>query len=101
MDKDNLKGFDFLNTVSVVISPHENGFVCGIVDPKDPADNDICSIIGKGLIRYVTEHPEIIYQEGLLEMAEKESKDRREYNNLDNDDNVVDILNFLNKKDLH
>ena len=56
-DTDNISIF---NSVSVIISPHEKGFICGIVDPKAPKERDICSYIAKGLIRFVTTNADII-----------------------------------------
>ena len=29
---------DIFTSVSVIITPHEKGFTCGIIDPKGPAD---------------------------------------------------------------
>ena len=36
---------DIFQSVSVIISPHEKGFTCGIIDPKSPTDRDVCCAI--------------------------------------------------------
>ena len=86
-DTDNISIF---NSVSVIISPHEKGFICGIVDPKAPKERDICSYIAKGLIRFVTTNADIIYEEGMLGFHEEDTQLDRE----DATDNVIDLFSF-------
>ena len=88
---DNVKKLDIFSSVSVVITPHEKGFTCGILDPKPPTERDICSYIAKGLIRFVTTNADIIYEEGMQGFYEddvKTSENGKEHNN------VIDLFNF-------
>ena len=50
---------DIFTSVSVIITPHEKGFTCGIIDPKGPADRDVCSYIAKGIVRFVTTNADL------------------------------------------
>ena len=59
------KPIDIFQSVSVIITPHDKGFTCGIIDPKSPDDRDVCSIIAKGLVRFVTTNADLIYEEGM------------------------------------
>mgnify|MGYP003134229165 CR=1 FL=1 len=86
------KGIGFFESVSVVISPHDKGFTCGVIDPKGPHERDICSYIAKGLVRFVRLNPDLIYEEGMQAFYE----DDAEKNKLENGDNsnVIDLFNW-------
>ena len=93
------KPIDLFQSVSVIITPHEKGFTCGIIDPKGPHDSDVCSYIAKGLVKYATENPDIVYAEGMQAYYDDDTQSKDKENG--SDDNVIDILDFKNKKDLH
>ena len=78
------------NSVSVVITPHEKGFTCGIIDPKPPTDRDLCSYIAKGIVRFITTNADIIYEEGMQGFYDDDVEDNRS----NGSDNVIDLFNF-------
>ena len=78
------------NSVSVVITPHEKGFTCGIIDPKPPTDRDLCSYLAKGIVRFITTNADIIYEEGMQGFYDDDLEDNRS----NGSDNVIDLLNF-------
>ena len=84
-------GIGFFESVSVVISPHESGFTCGIIDPKEPDKRDVCSYIAKGVVRFVTMNPDLIYEEGMKGFYEDDNKPKEK--NGDAGNNVVDLFN--------
>tara|TARA_R110002012_G_scaffold62597_5_gene164660 strand:- start:171 stop:461 length:291 start_codon:yes stop_codon:yes gene_type:complete len=79
---------NIFNSVSVVITPHKNGFTCGIIDPKSPKERDICSYIAKGLARFVTTNADLIYEEGIQGFYD--DADIKETHS----NNVIDLFNF-------
>jgi|TARA_R110001599_G_C11772045_1_gene611497 hypothetical protein len=79
---------NIFNSVSVIITPHKKGFTCGIIDPKLPAERDICSYIAKGLIRFVTTNADLIYEEGIQGFY-----DDTEIEEI-SDNNVIDLFDF-------
>ena len=88
---------DIFTSVSVIITPHEKGFTCGIIDPKSPTDRDVCSYIAKGIVRFVRANPELIYEEGMQGFYDDDvTQDKKE----NGKDNVVDLFNWK-KGDLH
>lgn len=92
------KGIGFFESVSVVISPHDKGFTCGIIDPKNPQERDICSYIAKGIVRFVTANPDLIYEEGMQGFYEDDVEKNKKENT--NTDNIIDLFNWK-KGDLH
>ena len=78
------------NSVSVVITQHEKGFTCGIIDPKPPTDRDLCSYIAKGIVRFITTNADIIYEEGMQGFYDDDVEDNRS----NGSDNVIDLFNF-------
>ena len=85
-------GIGFFESVSVVISPHKSGFTCGIIDPKEPDKRDVCSYIAKGVVRFVTMNPDLIYEEGMKGFYEDDSKPKEK--NGDAGSNVIDLFNW-------
>ena len=85
-------GIGFFESVSVVISPHKSGFTCGIIDPKEPDKRDVCSYIAKGVVRFVTMNPDLIYEEGMKGFYEDDNKPKEK--NGDAGNNVVDLFNW-------
>ena len=88
---------DIFQSVSVIITPHDKWFTCCIIDPKPVEERDTCSIIAKGIVRFVTKNPDLIYDEGILAFTEE---DKTKVSNGE-EDNIIDLLTFKNKKDLH
>tara|TARA_R100001377_G_scaffold33463_1_gene18301 strand:- start:4049 stop:4339 length:291 start_codon:yes stop_codon:yes gene_type:complete len=88
-DDDNV--LDLFSSVTVVISPHNKGFICGVIDPKSPAERDICSYVAKGLVRFVTTNADLIYDEGIQGFYDD---DVRIDENEKEKDNVIDLFNF-------
>jgi len=88
---------DIFTSVSVIITPHEKGFTCGIIDPKGPADRDVCSYIAKGIVRFVTTNADLIYEEGMQGFYDDDATQDKQENGKDN---VIDLFNWK-KGDLH
>ena len=87
-------GIGFFESVSVVISPHKKGFTCGVLDPKNPKARDVCSYIAKGMVRFVTNNPDLIYEEGMKGFYEEDNKPKKNEGNSDGSSNVIDLFNF-------
>ena len=89
------KPIDIFQSVSVIITPHDKGFTCGIIDPKSPDDRDVCSIIAKGLVRFVTTNADLIYEEGMKGFQDDD------HGVAENGEvNIIDLLTWK-KGDLH
>ena len=86
---------DIFTSVSVIITPHEKGFTCGIIDPKSPDDRDVCSIIAKGIVRFVTTNADLIYEEGMQGFQDDDHGIKE-----NGEDNIIDLLTWK-KGDLH
>ena len=86
---------DIFTSVSVIITPHDKGFTCGIIDPKSPDDRDVCSIIAKGLVRFVTTNADLIYEEGMKGFQDDDHGVAE-----NGEDNIIDLLTWK-KGDLH
>ena len=86
---------DIFTSVSVIITPHEKGFTCGIIDPKSPADRDVCSYIAKGIVRFVTTNADLIYEEGMKGFQDDDHGVAE-----NGEDNIIDLLTWK-KGDLH
>ena len=86
------KPIDLFQSVSVVITPHEKGFTCGIIDPKSPTDRDVCSYIAKGIVRFVRANPELIYEEGMQGFYEDDVEENKKQNG--EDGNVIDLFTW-------
>ena len=92
------KQIDIFQSVSVIITPHDKGFTCGIIDPKAPDDRDVCSYIAKGIVRFVTTNADLIYEEGMQGFYDDDVNKNKKENG--EDGNVVDLLTWK-KGDLH
>ena len=86
---------DIFTSVSVIITPHEKGFTCCIIDPKGPADRDVCSYIAKGIVRFVTTNADLIYEEGMKGFQDDDHGVAE-----NGEDNIIDLLTWK-KGDLH
>tara|TARA_R100001224_G_scaffold43217_1_gene24879 strand:+ start:217 stop:498 length:282 start_codon:yes stop_codon:yes gene_type:complete len=89
------KPIDIFQSVSVIITPHDKGFTCGIIDPKSPDDRDVCSIIAKGIVRFVTTNADLIYEEGMQGFQDDDHGIKE-----NGEDNIIDLLTWK-KGDLH
>ena len=89
------KPIDIFQSVSVIITPHDKGFTCGIIDPKAPDDRDVCSYIAKGIVRFVTTNADLIYEEGMKGFQDDDHGVAE-----NGEDNIIDLLTWK-KGDLH
>tara|TARA_R110002126_G_scaffold153016_1_gene300245 strand:+ start:494 stop:787 length:294 start_codon:yes stop_codon:yes gene_type:complete len=96
--KDN-KNIDLFSSVSVLITNHDSGFSLGIIDPKPSDERDIASYIAKGMVQMAMDRPEELYEAGVK--AFENSLLSIEDNTEEYNDNVLDLIEFKNKKDLH
>ena len=104
MTKD--KKFDMLNSLKVLVSPWEKGFTCGIVmDSKAKMSTEqyeLCSTIARGMIKMATSDPHTTFLYGLRGFADdKKSNKSMPINSVaefDNEDNVIDFIEYLKKK---
>ena len=104
MTKD--KKFDVLNSIKVLVTPWEKGFTCGIVmDSKAKMSTEqyeLCSTIARGMIKMATSDPHTTFLYGLRGFADDNKSNKSMPINstaeFDNDDNVIDFIEFLKKK---
>ena len=104
MTKD--KKFDVLNSIKVLGTPWEKGFTCGIVmDSKAKMSTEqyeLCSTIARGMIKMATSDPHTTFLYGLRGFADDKKNNKGMPINstaeFDNDDNVIDFIEFLKKK---
>ena len=102
------KKFDVLNSIKVLVTPWEKGFTCGIVmDSKAKMSTEqyeLCSTIARGMIKMATSDPHTTFLYGLRGFADdKKSNKSMPINSVaefDNEDNVIDFIEYLkNKRD--
>ena len=104
MTKD--KKFDTLNSIKVLVTPWEKGFTCGIImDSKAKMSTEqyeLCSTIARGMIKMATSDPHTTFLYGLRGFADdKKSNKSMPINSVaefDNEDNVIDFIEYLKKK---
>ena len=100
------KKFDMLNSIKVLVTPWEKGFTCGIVmDSKAKMSTEqyeLCSTIARGMIKMATSDPHTTFLYGLRGFADDKKNNKSMPINstaeFDNDDNVIDFIEFLKKK---
>ena len=100
------KKFDVLNSIKVLVTPWEKGFTCGIVmDSKAKMSTEqyeLCSTIARGMIKMATSDPHTTFLYGLRGFADDKKNNKGMPINstaeFDNDDNVIDFIEFLKKK---
>ena len=100
------KKFDVLNSIKVLVTPWEKGFTCGIVmDSKAKMSTEqyeLCSTIARGMIKMATSDPHTTFLYGLRGFADdKKSNKSMPINSVaefDNEDNVIDFIEYLKKK---
>ena len=97
----------FKNAIKVLVTPWEKGFTCGIVMDSTTKltteQYEICSTIARGMIKMATTDPHSTFLWGLRGFADdkKQNKDRLSINSIaefDDEDNVIDFLEFLKQK---
>jgi hypothetical protein len=104
MTKD--KKFDTLNSIKVLVTPWEKGFTCGIImDSKAKMSTEqyeLCSTVARGMIKMATSDPHTTFLYGLRGFADdKKSNKSMPINSVaefDNEDNVIDFIEYLKKK---
>ena len=98
---------DIFQSVSVIISPHEKGFTCGIImDSKSKMTTEqyeLCSTIARGMIKMATTDPHSTFLWGLRGFADDKNKQKDNLtisavSEFDDESNVVDFLEFLKQK---
>ena len=97
----------FKNAIKVLVTPWEKGFTCGIVMDSDTKltteQYELCSTIARGMIKMATTDPHSTFLWGLRGFAEdkKQNKGDLTINSIaefDDEDNVIDFLEFLKQK---
>ena len=100
-------GLSLINSIKVLVSPWQKGFTCGIVmDSKSKMgteEYELCSTIARGMIKMATADPHSTFLWGLRGFADdkKQNKDGLSINSIaefDDEDNVIDFLEFLKQK---
>ena len=97
----------FLNAIKVLVTPWEKGFSCGIIMDSNSKmtteQYELCSTIARGMIKMATTDPHSTFLWGLRGFADdkKQNKDGLSINSIaefDDEDNVIDFLEFLKQK---
>ena len=97
----------FKNAIKVLVTPWEKGFTCGIVMDSttklSTEEYELCSTIARGMIKMATTDPHSTFLWGLRGFADdkKQNKDDLTINSIaefDDEDNVIDFLEFLKQK---
>ena len=97
----------FKNAIKVLVTPWEKGFTCGIVMDSTTKltteEYELCSTIARGMIKMATTDPHPTFLWGLRGFADdkKQNKDGLSINSIaefDDEDNVIDFLEFLKQK---
>ena len=97
----------FKNAIKVLVTPWEKGFTCGIVMDSTTKltteEYELCSTIARGMIKMATTDPHSTFLWGLRGFADdkKNNKDGLSINSIaefDDEDNVIDFLEFLKQK---
>ncbi len=97
----------FKNAIKVLVTPWEKGFTCGIVMDSTTKltteEYELCSTIARGMIKMATTDPHSTFLWGLRGFADdkKQNKDGLSINSIaefDDENNVIDFLEFLKQK---
>ena len=100
------KKFDVLNSIKVLVTPWEKGFTCGIVmDSKAKMSTEqyeLCSTVARGMIKMATSDPHTTFLYGLRGFADDKKNNKSMPINstaeFDDEDNVIDFIEYLKKK---
>ena len=107
MTKKNNNKSMLINSIKVLVSPWEAGFTCGIImDSKTKMTTEqyeLCSTIARGMIKMATTDPHSTFLWGLRGFADDKRKEKKDLTisavaEVDDDDNVIDFLEFLKQK---
>jgi len=103
-----VKKFDFLNSIKVLVTPWDKGFTCGILlDSRNKMSDEqyeLCSTIARGMIKLATTDPHSTFLAGMRGFADdrKYKKtnggDINEKAKLDDTENIIDFLKYLQRK---
>jgi len=89
--------------VRLFVSPTDNGFACGVIEDDWMYTDEgyFCSVIARGMMKIACEKPNEVFEEGLegfnLDIKAKDNKQ----NINGNDNNIISIVPFINKKKLN
>ena len=98
---------NYINSVKVIVSPWQKGFNCSIMmdsqSKMSTEQYELCSTIARGMIKMATTDPHSTFLWGLRGFADdkKQNKDGLSINSIaefDDEDNVIDFLEFLKQK---
>ena len=96
-----------LHSIKVLVAPWKKGFTCGIVmDSRSKMTTEqyeLCSTIARGMIKMATSDPHSTFLWGLRGFADDKKNNEKDLSinsiaEFDNDDNVIDFLEFLKMK---
>jgi|TARA_B100000519_G_scaffold158003_1_gene139650 hypothetical protein len=96
-----------LHSIKVLVAPWQKGFTCGIVmDSRSKMTTEqyeLCSTIARGMIKMATSDPHSTFLWGLRGFADDKKNNEKDLSinsiaEFDNDDNVIDFLEFLKMK---
>jgi len=100
MSKDKI---EIKDGVRLFVSPTDSGFACGVVEDDWMYTDEgyFCSVIARGMMKIAVEKPNEVFEEGLegfkLDLASKQNE--QVING--NDNNIISIVPFINKKKLN
>ena len=96
-----------LHSIKVLVAPWQKGFTCGIVmdsrSKMSTEEYELCSTIARGMIKMATSDPHSTFLWGLRGFADDKKNNEKDLSinsiaEFDNDDNVIDFLEFLKMK---
>ena len=107
MKNKKINAINLINSVKVIVSPWEKGFNCSIVmDSKSKMSTEeyeLCSTIARGMIKMATSDPHSTFLWGLRGFADDRNKNKKDLSissvaEFDEENNIIDFLEFLKKK---
>ena len=100
MSKDKI---ELKDGVRLFVSPTDNGFACGVIEDDWMYTDEgyFCSVIARGMMKIAVDKPNEVFEEGLEGFKlDLESKQNEQTIN-GNDNNIISIVPFINKKKLN
>ena len=98
---------NLINSVKVIVSPWQKGFHCGIImdtnSKMTTEQYELCSTIARGMIKMATSDPHSTFLWGLRGFADDRNKNKKDLTissvaEFDEENNIIDFLEFLKKK---
>ena len=95
------------DSIKVLITPWEKGFTCGIImdnqSKMTTEEYELCSTIARGMIKMATTDPHSTFLWGLRGFADDRKNNDKDLSinsiaEFDDEDNVIDFLEFLKQK---